>query len=205
MLIDSINGNKWKKDIIKKISSFADKCPLLVSITTGTYKGADGVFIECNRSGNKYFFRWIYDQDQKEFVHDIKTKILKEYPRIVQVTYEEHEASAMEIAKQLEKGVELKDTKRVIRTSTGSKLWRIDKVLPWRQVFILDLEAVFDADGKNVDFAPEQRKYQYNSSAVIYLKDYRTGKFKTPIEAGDAFFNKSSLITTLKNKESKEN
>src|SRR5574344_1745202 len=162
MLAESINGNKWVKDIMKKLTSFADKCPLLLSITTGNCKGCQGVYIDCHQSNRKYFFKLLYDQDQKEFIHNIKTKILPEYPRIIQFTYEEHQASAMEIAEQLEKGADISNVNHTIKNFTGSKLWRIDKVLPWRQVFILELESIFNSEGQLLKIdKPEQRKYQY--------------------------------------------
>ena len=36
-----------------------------------------------------------------------------------------------------------------------------------------------------------------NSSAFLYLRNYREGKFKDILEAGDVFFKKSNFISKL--------
>lgn len=197
MLISDVKSKQWKKDVVKKLKSFAEKSPLLISFRIGYYKDVEGFFIECNQQKEKYFFRCVYEQDPKLFIHHIKEKILFLYPRVTQTLYEERPATAEDIADQIANGATLSTAKKTIKTFYGSKTWRIDKVLPWRQTFMLCLESAIDDKGLPITIVNEQRKYQYNGSAVIYLKNYRTGQFKDSTDAGDQFFSKANLITRL--------
>jgi hypothetical protein len=57
----------------------------------------------------------------------------------------------------------------------GSRTFHIDKVLPWKDIAILMLDnSTFEDDKEG-----EQYRYKMNSSLVLYLKNYRTNKFKT--------------------------
>lgn len=196
MLISDVSSKQWKKDVIKKLKSFAEKSPLLISFKVGFHKDMEGFFIVCNQSNEKYFFRCVYEQDPKVFIHDIKEKILPLYPRVTQTLAKERPATAAEIADQIANGATLSTASKTVSTFS-TKTWRIDKVLPWRQIFMLCLESETDESGLPVSIEDEQRKYQYNGSAVIYLKDYRQGTFKDTVDAGNHFFSKANLITRV--------
>lgn len=199
MIVESTNGKQWTKTVMQKLKSFGEKCPLLVKITTGVYKNVQGVYIECIQPNNKYFFPWKYDQDPKAFIYEIKNQLVPLYPRLIKEEYSEHTTTPMEAAEQLEKGATLQTITPVVRQHEYTDIWRIDRVIPWSQFFILKLEQRFNAEGQPVELTDSiTRKYVYNGSAVIFLRKYRQNAFKSPKEASEEFFNSSNLICTLK-------
>lgn len=199
MIVESVDGKQWTKTVMQKLKSFGKKCPLLIKLYTGSYKGDQGVYIECIQPNNRYFFPWKYDQDPKEFIYDIKTHLVPLYPRLIKEEYSEHKTTPDEAAEQLEKGATLKTITPVVRQHEYTDIWRIDRVIPWSQQFILKLEQRFDKDGKPVEIENAiTKKYLYKGSAVIYLRNYRQQQFKTPKEASDAFFSSANLVCTLK-------
>ena len=204
MVQSTINGTKWVRNIMQKLTSFADKCPLLLNISSGLYHGIDGVYIVVRGPEKKYFFKWgAIGQDPKKFVHNIKMKLLPEYPRVKELLYTERPATAMDIAKEIEQGVSLDNTSKIIKTYKGYIIWRIEKVLSWKEIFILYPEARYDENGVKLPLdEPKQYRYQYNGSAILYLTKYRSGRFKNNDEASEEFFKNASLINTLNVKES---
>ena len=202
MIQSTINGTKWIRNVMQKLTSFADKCPLLLNISSGLYHGIDGVYIEVRGSERKYFFKWAIGEDPKKFVHNIKIKLLQEYPRVKEILYTERPATAMDVAKEIEQGVPLNETSKVVRTYKGYIVWRIEKVLSWKEIFILYPEAHYDENNVKVPFnEPKQYRYQYNGSAILYLTKYRSGRFSDNDEASREFFRNASLINTLNIKE----
>ncbi len=183
---------------MRKLTSFADKCPLLLSISTGLYKGIDGVFIKVSGSEHKYFFKFDIEADQKAFIHSIKEKLLPEYPRLVEQLYENRQATSLDIAKQLEQGIPLNNVQKVIKTYLGYRVWRIEKVFSWNKLFFLYPERVVDESGNEVtDYDKLQYRYEYNGSSILFLKKYRTKEFKDEIEAASEFFRNANLINTV--------
>ena len=202
MIQSTINGTKWIRNVMQKLTSFADKCPLLLNISSGLYHGIDGVYIKVRGSEKKYFFKWVIGEDPKKFVHNIKTKLLSEYPRIKEELYTERQASAMDIAKEIEQGISLDKASKIIRSYKGYIIWRIEKVLSWKEIFILYPEARYDENGTKLPFEePKQYRYQYTGSAILYLTKYRSGRFKDNDEASKEFFKNASLINTINVKE----
>ena len=125
----------------------------------------------------------------------------KHYPRLVQTLYENHKKTNEELAEELEKGEEVDSLKAFCVKKTGERLYRIDKVLPWKNIAILVLEQS-DIPQDKVGTA---LKYSYQKSLVLFLKNYRTGIFKSIDEASDDFFNNSLLVSEITKKEENDN
>ena len=96
----------------------------------------------------------------------------------------------------------MNETSKVVRTYKGYIVWRIEKVLSWKEIFILYPEARYDENNVKVPFnESKQYRYQYNGSAILYLTKYRSGRFSDNDEASREFFRNASLINTLNIKE----
>ena len=66
----------------------------------------------------------------------------------------------------------------------GTRQFHLDKVLLWKNIFILCLESsTFEGDeiGKNY-------RYKTNISPVIFLRNYRSGRKFKSIEEARAYF-----------------
>lgn len=193
MVYKNINGEKWKSTVIKKLLSFCDKSPVLLSVQTGLFEGKDGVFITHQSTGTKYFFPWDFDKDPKDFIHDIKDFLVpRHYPLLLEKIYEKHELTPLELAELVEKGASMDNLPAVEMRVSDRKLWRIDKVIVWKDIFIL--QQVDMQTGKPVG---NQYRYKYNNLAITYMKDYRSGAFKDLEEAGDTFFKNAILVNEI--------
>lgn len=193
MVYKNINGDKWKSTVIKKLLSFCDKSPVLLSVQTGLFEGNDGVFITHQTSGKKYFFPWEFDKEPKEFIHKIKEFLVpRHYPLLVEQVYEKHELSPIELAELIEKGADMDNLPKAELRVSDKRMWRIDKVIVWKDIFILQ-----QVDPKTMKEIGSQYRYKYNNLAITFMKDYRSGVFKTLEEAGDAFFNNAILVNEI--------
>lgn len=196
MIAETINGEKWKQTAVKKLISFCEKCPCLLSIKTAVHKGDDGVFVIHKNTGMQYFFPWDYNLDPKDFIHNIKVFLEKKhYPILIETITEEHKLSKEELALMVEEGRSINDLQQYEERVKEKVLWRIDKVILWKDIVIL-----VKIDNKNNEIS-NQYRYKYNKSLVIFLKKYRSGDFKTLEEAGNDFFKNSILVNEITPKE----
>lgn len=181
MLHEKIDSERYKAELIKKLSNFCEKAPVLLSFVTSD----SGVTIVHTNSGEKYQFPWDFTVPVKTFIHNIKEVLVKNhYPRLLQIIEEEVPLTPEEQAALLEQGTtaaELPTTK----IERSQKLWRIDRVIVWRDVFIL-----IDED------TGEQYRYKMHKSCVFFLKNYRSGKY-TLETAADYFFRNSELLNKI--------
>jgi hypothetical protein len=181
MLHQKIQSEKYKAEVIKKLSNFCDKAPVLLSFVTQD----DGVTLIHTNSGLRYFYPWDFTLPVKSFIYNIKQDLIKNhYPRLLQVVKEQVSLTPEEQAKLLEEGVEpgsLPSSKEVMR----EKLWRIDRVIVWKDIFILVDEET-----------QEQYRYKMNKSCIFFLKNYRNGKY-TLESAADYFFEHSELLNRI--------
>lgn len=192
MIAENINGDKWKQTTVKKLLSFCEKCPCVLSIKTASHNGEDGVFVIHKNSGMQYFFPWNYNQDPKDFIHDIKTFIEKKhYPILVETVTEEHKLTSEELALIVEEGKSINELPQYEKRVKEKILWRIDKVILWKDIVIL---VKID---KNGNVLSNQFRYKYNKSLVIFLKKYRSGDYASLEEAGNEFFNNSILVNEI--------
>lgn len=181
MIHEKIDSEKYKAELIKKLSNFCEKAPVLLSFVTSDA----GVTIIHTNSDKRYEFAWDFTTPVKSFIHDIKQVLVENhYPRLVQTIEEEVPVTPKEQAKMLEEGAEADDlptTKTVVR----KKMWRIDRVIVWRDIFILVDEET-----------NEQYRYKMHKSCVFFLKNYRSGKY-TLETAADYFFRNSMLLNKI--------
>lgn len=199
MMYSHLEGKKWISQTMKKLISFCDKCPVLLSTRTCLKDGKDGVYVIHQNSGAEYFFEWDFSKDPKDFVHDIKMFLQeKHYPLLIETTYEIHEFTNDELVAQLESGKSL-DTLYKAEKRKSYKLWMIDKVIVPKDIFILQ-----QLDQKTKKPIGKLARYKMNSPSIIFMNDYRNGAFKTLTDAGDAFFSQSMFIDEL-NKEGEKN
>lgn len=181
MLHEKIDSERYKAELIKKLSNFCEKAPVLLSFVTSD----TGVTLVHTNSGKTYEFPWDFATPVKSFIHNIKEVLVKNhYPRLVQVIEEEVPLTPEEQAKMLEEGATA-DELPTTKIEKHKKMWRIDRVIVWRDVFIL-----IDEDTE------EQYRYKMHKSCVFFLKNYRSGKY-TLESAADYFFRNSELLNKI--------
>ena len=196
MIAENINGDKWKQTTVKKLLSFCEKCPCVLSIKTAVHQGEDGVFVIHKNTGMQYFFPWDYTVEPKDFIHDIKTFLEKKhYPILVETITEEHKLTKEELALMVEEGKSIQELPQYEKRIKEKKLWRIDKVILWKDIVIL---VQIDNKGNTIS---NQYRYKYNKNLVIFLKKYRSGEYADLEEAGNEFFNNSILVNEITPKE----
>lgn len=195
MMYSHLEGKKWVSQTMKRLLSFCDKCPVLLSIRTCLKDGKDGVYVIHQNTGTEYFFEWDYSKDPKDFVHDIKTFLqTKHYPLMIETVYEIHEFSNDELVAQLEDGKSL-DSLYKAEKRKSYKLWMIDKVIVPKDIFILQ-----QLDPKTKQPIGSFVRYKMNSPSIIFMNDYRNGVFPTLTDAGNAFFSQSVMIDMIHKK-----
>lgn len=181
MLHEKIDSERYKAELIKKLSNFCEKAPVLLSFVTSD----TGVTIVHTNSGQSYSFPWDYAVPVKSFIHSIKEVLVQNhYPRLMQVIEEEVPLTPEEQAAMLEHGTPA-DKLPAVKTTQRKKMWRIDRVIVWRDVFILVDEET-----------DEQYRYKMNKSCVFFLRNYRSGKY-TLESAADYFFRNSELLNKI--------
>lgn len=199
MILTSKNGKKWISRAMDKLHAYLNRAPILVSDITGTEGCIDGVFIIPENTKTKMFFPFDYDEDPKIWVHNIKEKLLEFYPRIVENVYKTVATSPKERAIFLERGGTLDEVPAERKEIIEQRLWRIDKIQVYKDIFILQLEGTRTADalswGMDEPSATIQNRYKYQGgSSVFFLNKYRNNDFQNLVDAGEAFFNNSIFI-----------
>lgn len=189
----------WEETFQKKFVNFCKKSPILIKMQIKLEKGVKGVLITHVNTNSKYFFQFDYDMNVKDFIANIKALLVeKHYPRLVEDVYEKHEKSNSELAEDLEDGNSTVETlNKFAVQKAGTRLYRIDKVLPWKENVFLVLEK------SNVpgDVLGTMYRYQYSKSIVLFLRSYRSNKFKSIEGASEEFFGNSFLISVIDKKD----
>lgn len=194
MLEQIITTKVWEETFQKKFSNFCKKSPVLLKMQVKIQDGNKGVLITHVNTETKYFFPFDYDANIKDFIAEIKRLLVaKHYPRIIEEILERHEKTNAELAAELEDGKKVEELEKFCMRKTGERMYRIDKVLPWKETAFLVLENS-DIPG---DVLGTQYHYKFDKSLVLYLRDYRTGKFKSIEDASDEFFNNAFLVSIL--------
>lgn len=174
MLQNKVDSERYKAEFIKKFSNFCEKSPVLLSFVM-TDTGAS--VIHAN-TGKRYEFPWDYSTPVKYFIHSIKEVLVNNhYPRMVETVVSDTPLTAEEQASYFERGEEIPLTKR----ETRQRVWRIDRVIVFKDIFIL----VDEETG-------EQYRYKLNKSCVFFLKNYRSGKYS--LESAWEYFVKNSVL-----------
>lgn len=174
MLQNKIDSERYKAEFVKKFSNFCEKSPVLLSFVM-TDTGASVIHVN---SGKKYEFPWDFSVPVKYFIHSIKEVLVNNhYPRMVETITEFIPLTSIEQAEYFEKGEPIPQAKTVTR----QRVWRIDRVIVFKDVFIL----VDEGTG-------EQFRYKLNKSCVFFLKNYRSGKYS--LESAWDYFSKNSVL-----------
>lgn len=194
MLVTQTTTKIWEDKFNSKFLNFCKKSPILLSILEKIQDGEKGILITHVNTNSKYFFPFDYDMDVKDFIANIK-KVLVEnhYPRVIEQVLDKHEKTPEELAIEVENGTEIKNLKAWKMKVVGDRLYRIDKILAWKNIAILTLEkSTFENDKVGTSY-----RFKYNGSLVIFLKNYRSGKFSSLEQASETFFSNSLLIDEL--------
>lgn len=202
MLVQSITPKMWEDVFISKFANFCKKSPVLLSMSVRIQNGEKGVIVTHVNSNTKYFFPFNYDIEPKDFIFKIKTFLInKHYPRLIDEIYECVEKTPAELAEEVENSKQVDGLKTHALKLVGTKQYRIDKTLLHSNIAILVLENSDIPDDK----IGASYSYQFNKSLMIYMKNYRKGKFKSIEEASNEFFSNASLLYEIneKNEETK--
>lgn len=196
MLVENYCSPKlWESTFQKKFSNFCKKSSIMLSMTIEIRDGRKGVTVTHANTNSDYFFPFDYKKNVKDFIAEIKEVLVqKHYPRIIEQVYEQHENTREELVSELEKDPTKVDSlSKYSMKLTGQRLFRIDKVLQWKNIAFLYLEeSTFKDDKVGVYY-----KYLYNKSLIVYMRKYRKGDFDSLEKAGEEFFKNSSLISIL--------
>jgi len=182
MLFTKVDSAKYITEFKERFSNFAQKAPILLSFIIS----AEKVVVIHENSGNSYSFEWDFAVPVKSFIHEIK-QVLSDnhYPRIALQQVQRIQLSPDEQASMLASGVSISDLPSYKDVKTTS-IYRIDKVIALKDIFIIQSEDDY-----------KTYRYKMNYSSIFFLKNYRTGKYKSIEEAGDFFFSKSELLNEL--------
>ena len=196
MIAESKNGRKWVAQAMDKLHSYLSRAPIIVTDITST--NGDGVYILHDDSKTKEFFQFDIDEEAKVWVHQIKEKLLFLYPRIIENVSTTIPTTSMDKAMFLEKGGKLNEVPATKDILTCQRLWRVDKVQLYKNIFILQLEGTRENPegdwNRDVGKIPIQNRYKYQSASVFFLSKYRNNEFKDEEEAGKFFFDNSIFI-----------
>jgi hypothetical protein len=203
MLFNDAHAKEWREVFIKKFTGFAKKSPVLLSYTIIEKDGDLGVLITHVNTNKKYFFKFRYDEQVKDFIADVKRVIVKNhYPRIIEEVYENFDLTPDEVADRIAKGtMKVDDAKPYEVRKVGDRVYRIDKVILYKNECILELEQ----STVPTDVVGRQERRQMATSLTIFLKKYRENKFKNLEDASAFFMRNSALISYLDDKKEKEN
>jgi len=181
-MIGSKNSDRhWEKVFVKKLNSFLKKAPAVFSVNWS----ASYVTVTHDNSRSQYRVDFDYNVNPKDLIHELKQNIVVHYPLLAREVHSEIERSPDEIAEEVAKSdsFEVSKTKDVVT----SEVWRIDRVLLWKDIFIL----------VNIkEKTAREMKFTGNSAGFLYK--YRNGKFDSLEAAGKEFFENATYIRDIK-------
>lgn len=203
MIREQINGKKWISSAMDKLINFLKRAPLMATAITTTKRLVDGVEIEIDGVEEKPFFKFDYDKEPKVWVHDIKEELKDYYPRLIENVMQQTELTPEEMALRIEQGVDpttiMKSELRVIKQNC----WRIDKVLCYKDIFLLYLEGEM-VDGKLSKVEPKMARFKYNGSSVLFMdKLMRKHTMDSLLANSNEFFNRATFINEVNIKNEK--
>ena len=196
MLVSNVSEKQYQEIFIKKFSNFARKSPVKMSFLITNRGGENGVQITHENSGIKYFFKFNYDSQIKDFIADIKSLLVKKhYPRLVDEVMVKHELSNEELALKLEAGsADIEQLKKYELRKVGENIYLMDKILLWKDIVILKLES--STYESSIEDIGKSFQYKFNGSLVMFLNKYRSGKYGLS-DLSSEFFNNSYLIRVI--------
>lgn len=182
MIYIKTDSSKYIAEFKERFTNFAQKAPILLSFVTSD----DAVQVIHENSGTAYKFEWDFTIPVKSFIHEIKQTLSdSHYPRLEKTEVVSVTLTAEEQANLMAAGVSADELPTHSR-QTVTELFRIDKVIALKDIIILVSEKT-------------HRVYQYkmNYSCILFLRSYRKGRYTTLQEAGEFFFQKSTLLKEI--------
>lgn len=182
MIYTKIDAATYKKDFKKKFENYGNKAPIMISLAIDDFE----VTVVHENSKTVYKYPWDFTIPVKSFIHKIKQDLShNHYPRICREITKIVDLTPEEQAELIAKGISIEDIPST-KKETVIETYRIDKILAMKDEFILINEQT-----------GEQFCYKMRSSGIYFLKKYREGGYKDPMEAGEDFFKKSTLVDML--------
>lgn len=189
MLNKSVNGHKWVSVALDKLKAYLGRAPIVVSDITGTKDGLDGVFIVINEQKKKNFFPYEYEKDPKAWVHDIKAWLVNFYPRLIETIKSPVALTPEEKAIYVEKTGDIDNVPNFKEEVIQRNSWRIDKILSYRDIFLLLKEGEIDKTDKFIPTEkPIMRRFKYTGSSILFLKKYRSSTYEDLPKLSQEFF-----------------
>jgi hypothetical protein len=195
MIKEVVDRRKWVSTAVDKLTAYLNRVPFSVNyaiensriIITPDVENAQEIPVDFD-----------YNLEPKAWVHKIKEELIPYYPRLIESIYEEVELSAEELALRLVNGEDPQNIPRVEKRLVKMNGYRIDKVLCYKDIFLLELEseATKFGHGEKADFRPVEPRmfrYKYVGSSVIFLNKLKERKVDI-ITASDEFFKRAVLI-----------
>ena len=183
MIGSKTSNRQWEKEFAKKLNSILKKAPAIFSVNWHDH----GVTIIHDNS--KYFYQiaFDYNKDIKDLIHDIKVHCLKNhYPLIIKTDEVMRELTKEELAEKIASTDNISNVEKM-KKETLEEMWRIDRVLLWKDIFIIV------NDTKKV-----AREMKFNGNSAGFLYKFRNGKFDSLQAAGKEFFDNAIYIRDLK-------
>ena len=181
MIGSRTSSRNWERAFAKKLNSFLKKSAAVFSVKWYD----DHVSIIHDNSGSEYRVDYDYEADIKNLIHSLKQQLIKHYPLLIREYTREVELTPEEIANAVASSDSFEISK--VKTVTEKEMWRIDRVLLWKDIFIL----------VNVK-EKTAREMKFTGNSVGFLYKYRNGKFDSLEEAGKEFFNNATYIRDIK-------
>lgn len=200
MIKEVVDRRKWVSTAIDKLTAYLNRVPLTVNYAVENTRII--ITPECENS-KEFSFDFDYDLDPKTWVHNIKEELIPYYPRLVEKVYEEVELTSEELALRLVNGEDPQNIPRVEKRCVKMNGYRIDKVLCYKDIFLLTLESEAENPMKKADFKPVEPRmfrYKYVGSSVIFLNKLKERKVDL-ITASEDFFKRAVLIDEVEVKD----
>ena len=171
VLYEKIDCVSYRKETSRKLTSFLQKSPCLFSFLADE----EGIIIILMGEQKTFKFDWDYTIPIKSFIHKIKTTLYEYYPRLERSRVEVRPLSAEKASEMIAEGSSL-DELPSTESIRIDETFVIDKVILLKNIFILKNEKT-----------GVHSKYKLDNG-VFFLKNWRVGKYKNAITAGDEFF-----------------
>jgi len=172
------------KKFNKSLKKFFNNSPLLLSYNIGA--GGVTIFLHENLNSESYkeiiSYTFDYGKSIEDNIHEIKKKLQKYYPRMIQVKEENVEASTSELNDLMAKGeISLNDVTNIGYLKKEETIWIVDKVFLEKDEILIRKE-----------YESKTYKYKLKYPVLIFLKKLRNEDMNK-YEAWNFFENKAVI------------
>jgi hypothetical protein len=200
MIKEVVDRRKWVSAAIDKLTAYLNRVPITVNYAIENSRIIITPEVE---NPKELIFDFDYNLEPKSWVHNIKEELLPFYPRLIEQVYEDVELTSEELALRLVNGEDPQNIPRVEKKVVKYNGFRIDKVLCYKDIFLLTLESEAITSTNKPDFkpvSPRMFRYKYVVSSVIFLNKLKERKVSI-LEASEEFFKRAVLIDEVEVKE----